>query len=1110
MWVKYLKDRVVRISLLILLSVLSPFIAHANVTQAVDYLATQQSTDGSFHNTDTQSTPFQATSETVRSLDFVAASGQVDIVAAQDLLNTTDVRNTEYLSRLLVNTDSSSPNQQLIIDQLLQHQNDDGGFGDYPGYDSTVLDTSQALEALSEVGQQISAIQPAVVFLLTAQSVNGSWSDGSNADSIYVTALTMRALWHYKTVFSDVAVAVSNAKDFLLATRLNTTGLWPNLFESALSLIALVPNATEFSQVESILTELRNQQSTNGSWDDDVYTTALALRALASQPTPLPTPVTTGSISGSVINNVTGQPIANTDVSLNGTAISTTTDIAGAFLFDGLDASSYSINLNAAGYSQLSLSNITVQAGVVNALGNISLTSLPTTGVMTGQLLDSATGIPVAGVTVSVTGSTIVSTTSLNDGSFSLTGLNPGGINITIVKAGYSPLTASATIVAGNTLVLNQNLVASSLNSIPQSGTQPTGSIRGVVTDSSTGLPIEFVAVTVKDANTNAALAYRQTASDGSYDISGLSPGDIVIAVNKTGFLSAEASGSLMAGNVLVFNPGLVPVGSDPATGTGGNVTQEPLANTPTEASVQGVITDLETSLPLAGVNVSITGINSVTTTTAVDGSYSFTGLTPGDITITASLQNYLDVTADGNAAAGNTIVFSPQMSPVNYVGNENGQIIGQVVDTITQDALRFVTVRAVNNINEVTVSTLLDGSFQLDNVPPGEYLISFERTGYVTRSYSALVTSGGVTDLQTIELDLAINKVTLFGQLVDQLTNEPIDGANVSIVGTATSTLTDANGQYLVEDLDPGTMTLTFSATGYNSQTIISSFTQGGQYEVNRSLSPASGTGLDLNFLMTNQTVYEAYTTASIEAVVANTGSPIEAMIRFTLLDEQDKVVAEFNGTRQGSDNPQIQFAIDEIVSLSAEFNTANLVPGNYRIIGRVEVGNQMVGPATAILDERLTDFSIAETRRVGSIKLVSLPAFSAVGVNETLNVHLTLSNHSNVDLPGFTIGYRLLDPDGLEIRNSNSISLPLDAEETTYSLVLETFDHQFTKSGSYSLTVYSSPSIEVVDTELGSIEVAPGLHIEINQSVTPMTVTPDEDQRVRINIRLEGRELQ
>ena len=40
--------------------------------------------------------------------------------------------------------------------------------------------------------------------------------------------------------------------------------------------------------------------------------------------------------------------------------------------------------------------------------------------------------------------------------------------------------------------------------------------------------------------------------------------------------------------------------------------------------------------------------------------------------------------------------------------------------------------------------------------------------------------------------------------------------------------------------------------------------------------------------------------------------------------------------------------------------------------------------------------------------------------------------------------------------------------------------------------------------------LSVAPGLRIDPTQSVAPGTVTPDEDQRVRINIRLEGREVQ
>ena len=137
-------------------------------------------------------------------------------------------------------------------------------------------------------------------------------------------------------------------------------------------------------------------------------------------------------------------------------------------------------------------------------------------------------------------------------------------------------------------------------------GTPEKGLLRGQVTDASTSAPIQFASVSVRNATTNSGLGFASTAADGSYEIADLDPGNIIIQVNKTGFLLTSASAAVSAGNALLFSPGLVPQGGDPNSGTGGDVDQEALPGTPTTGALQGVVTDLETSLPLAGVVINV------------------------------------------------------------------------------------------------------------------------------------------------------------------------------------------------------------------------------------------------------------------------------------------------------------------------------------------------------------------------------------------------------------------------------------------------------------------------------------------------------------------------
>jgi len=58
-------------------------------------------------------------------------------------------------------------------------------------------------------------------------------------------------------------------------------------------------------------------------------------------------------------------------------------------------------------------------------------------------------------------------------------------------------------------------------------------------------------------------------------------------------------------------------------------------------------------------------------------------------------------------------------------------------------------------------------------------------------------------------------------GKVVDLQTGEAMIGANVTIVGTSAGSNTDASGEFLIQNLDPGTYTLRCSYVGYQTITI-------------------------------------------------------------------------------------------------------------------------------------------------------------------------------------------------------------------------------------------------------------------------------------------------
>jgi hypothetical protein len=480
---------------------------------------------------------------------------------------------------------------------------------------------------------------------------------------------------------------------------------------------------------------------------------------------------------------------------------------------------------------------------------------------------------------------------------------------------------------------------------------------------------------------------------------------------------------------------------------------------------------------------------------------------------VTIGLSGYLLVSAAGDVAAGNAIIFSPALTPENYVGTDPGRIIGRVVHEGSREPIFGVIVEVSGDAGVVTRSTDGLGNFKVNDLEPGNYTVRFEHGSqpdlYVERSLPVIVSSGDTVDMQEVALTLTAGSISVFGQITDGETGLPINEAVVSIMGTTISTRTDTDGQYRIQGLDPGSRTFTFSATGYNSQTMIFSLPQPGSFEISRALTSAENSGFGIAFLATDRTSYSAYTAGEMHANVQNNGSPLEAMVVFSMFNEDGELISQFSATRPGEQSTMIMFTPGVIESVAAPFNTANLPPGDYRIVCRVLVGNQMFGPATAILAERTTEMSIDETRVISRLSVDPIPKFSAVGVTETVSLLANIVNRSNVPIE-LQLSYDFSSPGGALISDSSTITITMPPEQDNLSKVIDSFTPTFSESGDHSLeiTIGGGPIPDILDT--GILSVAPGLRIDPSQNITPPAVTPDQDQRVRITIRLEGREVQ
>ena len=402
---------------LLILSLLVWFVFFLKITPAVanpaavSWLQGVANQDGSYSLSTDIATPFQATSEVINAFDLTSTA--TDLTPAISFLNNDPYLGCEYLSRKIIANTIAGNDVSTLVTTLVTLQNADGGFGELPSYDSTALDTSFALLALDKAGYTNAAtINDAIYFLSQQQQADGGFPlKQPNESAVYDTAMVSMALQNYLFTY-NVGNVIQQASDFILNNKITGAG-WNSDWETAIALMALLPVTTDASLYSSAVDVLTNTQSIDGSWSGDVYITALATQALyLVANVQLPVEPTSGILTARIIDTDTNVPLSG--VSVIATAVGSTTPVEattgadGTVRLENVPPDDYEIVYSINGYSGAT-QTATVQVGQIVDLGTIRLTALPNTAIMQGVVTDIETGVAIAGVDVSVSGSTNLS-----------------------------------------------------------------------------------------------------------------------------------------------------------------------------------------------------------------------------------------------------------------------------------------------------------------------------------------------------------------------------------------------------------------------------------------------------------------------------------------------------------------------------------------------------------------------------------------------------------------------------------------------------------------------------------------------------------------------------
>jgi hypothetical protein len=144
------------------------------------------------------------------------------------------------------------------------------------------------------------------------------------------------------------------------------------------------------------------------------------------------------------------------------------------------------------------------------------------------------------------------------------------------------------------------------------------------------------------------------------------------------------------------------------------------------------------------------------------------------------------------------------------------GSITGVVTEANSGFSVAQVLITSTNSSSSVTSD--VDGFFQINNVVPGDYNLLATRRGFEERTISVSVAAGIETRADFV-LDL-LEGVRITGRVRDQISKQILEGAVVSSEPFVGSDVTDINGRFALQNILPGTYNFTAAIGEYNTLT--------------------------------------------------------------------------------------------------------------------------------------------------------------------------------------------------------------------------------------------------------------------------------------------------
>ncbi|QAS52292.1 carboxypeptidase regulatory-like domain-containing protein [Halobacillus litoralis] len=659
-----------------------------------------------------------------------------------------------------------------------------------------------------------------------------------------------------------------------------------------------------------------------------------------------------GSITGTA--TATGNmPIPGAQVLLidnfNTVLATEMTNAQGKYTFNTVQTGTYILSVSASTY-QSQTRGTTVESNAAT-VEDFQLAGSP--GTVTGTVENEAdVAIPNATVQVLDLANNVIATTTTDAlGMYTIDQLAPGTYTLRTSAPLYQTSLLGFTVAQGQTVIQNVTLID-----------QP-GTLSGEVTDNTTGDPIEGASVQVIDQS-GITIATALTDGVGNYTIDNLPPGSYTVTISQSGY-AAQTVGVIIVANGTTMLDAQLTLRAGVIQGTVENSNNQPISG--------------------AVVQLLLNGIAIASTLSDSSGQYTFPNLSPGNYTVRSSTENF-------QTQALGALVTEFQTTIVNFTLLENPGILEGAVTEGNLDPIPGAVITVRTSVGDTVVGTGVaneGGFYTIPQLSPGSYTITATATDFQAASQGVFIQANMTS---TADFTLEPNPVSIIGTVINQQTGDPITGAQIEVRvldvngAVVQSTFTDTSGQFLVDQLVPGTYTVLASAPSFQTNFATVTVPPGGQESILISLEPNPG---------------------AIEGIISSdsTADPIGgAIVQFV-----------------NQNNVQLGTAITDQLG---QYSVNGLAPGNYNVIASAEGFQTKVGGAIVL----------SNTTTVVNLSLLASPG--AIGGTVTpmqSNTIVQLYTASNVFIASV-----LADVNGVyEFKNIAPGSYILTASALNYTTV-------------------------------------------------------------------------